>query len=121
MKKSIKILIFAAIAFSFAACNKERIDNPQAGDVYQIERPDIDGHAMTYQLLKVKSVGENDLVVMPNRLYYHEKVYCIVAGDYFNSKAAFTISKSELKKMYDEDKIVDIIRYYEDSCLGNDK
>jgi hypothetical protein len=109
--------------FALMACGTDslRIKDPQVGDVYQVECKNIDGHDLAYQLLKVKAINGDKMVLMPNRMYYHEKVYCLAAGDYFNKEAAYTIARKEVQKMYDSNAIVDVFRVYEYSCLGNDR
>lgn len=121
-KTFLKLICFIFI-LSLSACTSEKdmVYDPQPGDVYQVEHHNIDGHEFAYQLIKVKSVDGNEVTLMPNRMFYHEKVYCIAAGDYFNSKDAFSTTKDELKKMYEEKTIVEAFRYYDNGCLGNDK
>lgn len=123
--KKINLLKALAILplFALASCVTDggRIEKPEVGDVYQIEWKNLDGHDLAYQLVKVTAIEGDKLMLAPNRLYYHEKVYCLAAGDYFSLQAAYASSKQEIKAIYDKGGVVDVFRLYEASCLGHDK
>jgi len=126
MKRVVLLSVKICVAILFqglVACGTEQsfIDKPKVGDVYQVECHNIVGHDIAYQLIKVRAISGDRVQVMPNHMYYHEKVYCIAPPDYFNSQAAYYIMKAEIKKMYVDQKIVEVFRLYEESCLGNDK
>jgi hypothetical protein len=106
-----------------ASCNTDSslVNDPKVGDVYQIEWKNFHGHEYAYQLVKVKAIEGDKLTLMPNRMYYHEKVYCLATGDAFSTKNAYTSSKAEIKKIFDQGGIVDVFRLYESSCLGNEQ
>ena len=118
-KTSIMLLVFGF----FSSCTEQSyIDTPEVGDVYQMECLNVvPDSPIAYNLIKVKEISGDSLLVMPNCAYYHEKVYCLTALDYFNSQAAYYLTKEQVKKMYAEGKIVEVFRVYEDSCLGHDK
>ena len=119
--KNLIQILFLTLLLSACTSEKDMVYNPEVGDVYQIEKHDIDGHENVYQLVKVQSIDGETVSLMPNRMFYHEKVYCLAAGDYFSTKAAFETTKAELKRMYEDGIIVEAFRYYDNGCLGNDK
>lgn len=123
MKIASSIISFVFVMQSFTSCTEQSyIDTPKVGDVYQIECLNVvPDSPIAYNLVKVKAISGDSLQVMPNCAYYHEKVYCLTALDYFDSQKAYYLSKAEVKKMYADKKIVEVFRLYEDACLGHDK
>jgi hypothetical protein len=97
------------------------IDNPQVGDVYQVELHNVGGHQLAYKLVKVKAIDGQHVILMHNKAYYEEKVYCLAEGDYFSLQDTYLTSKANIKEMYRADSIVEVFRVYEASCLGNNK
>lgn len=127
MKKAVLIVVKTSLLLLiiglFASCTEQSfIDDPKVGDVYQIECLNVvPDSPIAYNLIKVKVISGDSLQVMPNCAYYHEKVYCLTSLDYFNSQAAYYLTKEQVKKMYADGKIIEVFRVYEDSCLGHDK
>lgn len=123
--RAVSLLKFIPLLFVFAltACGTDasRIQAPQVGDVYQIEWKNMRGHELAYQLVKIQDIKGDSLILSPNKLYYEEKVYCLIDGDYFSLKDSYKSSKQEIKAIFDKGGIVDVFRTYEESCLGIDK
>ncbi len=115
--------VVVVVTFFISSCTEQSfIDDPKVGDVYQIERRNVVPESeISYQLVKVRELKGDSLLLMPNRMYYHEKVYCIAAGDYFNTKASYYSTKQDIEKMFADGDIVEVFRLYEKSCLGHDK
>lgn len=124
MEKLFFKVSYMLILFLFTACGTEQsyINEPKVGDVYQMKCKNVvPDSPIAYNLIKVKAIKGDSILLMPNIAYYHDKVYCLTALDYFNSQAAYYLTHQEVKNKYAEGEIVEVFRYYEKSCLGHDK
>ena len=118
-----KVIISSLFLLVLSACVEEKyIKEPRVGDVYLLEQHDlVEAGKISYNLVKVQAVDEDVLHLIPNRFQYEDKVYCLAAHDYFNTKAAYTVNRTSILKQFEDKKIVDVVRYYEGSCLGKNK
>ena len=115
------LVLFFVLGISSCTTEQDMINNPQVGDVYQVEYNNVGGHKQAYQLVKVKAIDGENIMVMPNKVYYDEKVYCLTEGDYFSIQEAYPTTKAKIQAMYRDKSIVEVFRVYEASCLGNNK
>ncbi|MDR3705537.1 MAG: hypothetical protein P4L28_06495 [Paludibacteraceae bacterium] len=115
------LALFFLLGLFSCTTEQDMIDNPQVGDVYQMECHNVGGHQLAYKLVKVKAIDGQHVILMSNQTYYNEKVYCLVEGDYFSLQDAYLTSKAKIKEIYRTDSIVEVFRVYEASCLGNNK
>lgn len=115
------LTLFSVLVLASCGTDASRIENPEVGDVYQIEWKNMEGDEYAYQLVKVLAIEGDKLQLAPNKLYYKEKVYCLINGDYFSLKDSYQSSKKEMQAVFDKGGVVDVFRHYEDECLGASK
>lgn len=120
---SIYRYLVLVLALGFSSCSFEQasIDEPHVGDIYVVECNYVGEINVAYQYMKIKAITGESITFYPNRVYYPEQVYCMVPADYFSSVSSFSKSKQEIRHMYDKGEIIEIIRSYENSCLGKEK
>jgi len=92
---------------------KEFIENPQLGDVYLV-RKDINS-SIEYYFLRVSKINGDSIFAYHSNLIYHRYTSKLNEEDFFVKDDELPFTKSELKKMFDNDEINAVERGYDDS------
>ena len=106
MKPAFIFLISCLAVLSACTSEQELIDNPKAGDIYLFEASD------TYFPVRVDYV-EEEYVYCNNSSYVFENGMPEIEdmpADEFNYKFHYIYQKSEIQKLYTEQKIVKVYR-----------
>lgn len=113
------ILIAVAILFLVNAnlnTQKEKrkfVNNPQLGDVYRIREEK--NKSAEYYFLRISKIKDDSVFTYHSNLVYNGFVHKLDDEDFFAKEEELVFTRSELKKMLDNDVIEAVERDYNDS------
>lgn len=107
------ILLFININIKTQKEKKEFVENPQLGDVYLVRKDN--NNSIEYYFLRISKINGDSVFALNSNLIYHRYTSKLNEEDFFVKDDELAFTKSELKKMLDNDEINAVERGYDDS------
>ena len=107
------ILLIININIKTQKEKREFVENPQLGDVYFVRKDN--SSSTEYYFLRISKINGDSVYTYHSNLTYHGYTYKLSDEDFFVKEDELSFSKSELKRMLDNDEINAVERGYDDS------
>lgn len=111
------ILLFINTNIKTQKEKKEFVENPQLGDVYLVRKEN--NNSPEYYFLRICKINGDSIYTYHSNLVYNGYTYELSEDDFFVKDDELSFSKSELRKMLDNDEINSVKRKYNDSAGFN--